>query len=408
LVINPLEIHILNDSSDTNVYSNNITLPLFNLPANFSIVNGTLDVNGIQNLSGKDILNSKAQKITYLSLKQDNLLFFESNNQTTEEKTITSKDLIHFLNQAVTVNLPQVQSGSKIMVKIPKISGDQSLQLTQSDNRMAKVQNCDSFNRGSYSSSVNSGLLTLSSQNASACTSVMLNNPVHNLSYAIFVNSKNLQGRSLNFWLLNEDEGYSLLNTYLKTGSALQTSTFVIPPQENYGRAYSLHFDNSSIGNDKTVNSLGNISFYPIPYNFISSLVLSKNSEKAVIDKTITTIPVSHPNESLYLIKPGQIKKDSTIVLSQSFDLGWQAYVFNHSNPSLIEKALPFLGKKINTHILVNNWENGWRINNLNSNSAVILIYLPQYLQYLGDLLLVLLIVIIVIGLTKYAKRRTD
>jgi len=402
LLINPLEIHILSTSSDTEVFSNRIALPLFNLPADFSIENATLDVNGISNLSGKEI----EQKTTYLSLKQDNLIFLKSKNQTIE-KTIASKDLTSLFDREVTVNLGQIKKDSQIMVKIPKISADQGFQITQPDSRMEKVQNCDSFNHGHYSSSVNNGLLMLSSQNASACTSILLPTPIHSLSYAILVNSKNLQGLPLNFWLLNEDEGYSLINTYLKTGSVLQASTFVIPPQENYGRTYSLHFDNISIGNDKTANALGNISFYPIPYNFISSLALSQNTNLKMSDpKATTTVETAHPNESLYLIKPG-VTKNSTIVLSQSFDSGWKAYEANKIN--LLNKTFPFVfGKEIKQHILVNNWENGWEIEKTDENSTIMLIYLPQSLQCLGEILFILLIAIIIVGSIKYVKKNPD
>jgi hypothetical protein len=125
-----------------------------------------------------------------------------------------------------------------------------------------------------------------------------------------------------------------------------------------------------------------------------------------ISSQTTTTVSVSHPNESLYLVTPGQIN-NSTIVLSQSFDSGWKAYAVNKVN--FLNEIFPFLfDKEIKQHTLVNNWENGWEISKTDSNSIVIIIYLPQYLQYLGDFLFVLLIATIIIGFKKYAKKNTD
>jgi hypothetical protein len=62
---------------------------------------------------------------------------------------------------------------------------------------------------------------------------------------------------------------------------------------------------------------------------------------------------------------------------------------------------IPFFQPEIRDHVLMNNWENGWKLNNetmrqpaspaggcYNGRCDVVLIYLPQYLEYLGFALL--------------------
>jgi hypothetical protein len=49
----------------------------------------------------------------------------------------------------------------------------------------------------------------------------------------------------------------------------------------------------------------------------------------------------------------------------------------------------PFLGQKLKNHILVNNWSNGWVLGKDSAQeSKIVIIFWPQYLEYLGFLFL--------------------
>lgn len=106
-----------------------------------------------------------------------------------------------------------------------------------------------------------------------------------------------------------------------------------------------------------------------------------------------------------------QSDNNQYLVLSQSYDKGWKAYRIRNQE-SGIRKILtdnfPFLfGEEITDHVLVNNWENGWKIGNqklvvssqLNNEittnyslpTTIVIVYLPQYLEYLGFALLLLI-----------------
>jgi len=57
----------------------------------------------------------------------------------------------------------------------------------------------------------------------------------------------------------------------------------------------------------------------------------------------------------------------------------------------LLNSLFPYLfGKELKEHVLVNNWANGWVLDNNDSpNHKFITIFWPQYLEYLGFAILI-------------------
>ena len=100
-------------------------------------------------------------------------------------------------------------------------------------------------------------------------------------------------------------------------------------------------------------------------------------------------------------------RNDSILVLSESFDRGWKAYDTGDSGQETgVKKTLasifPFIfGKEVKSHVLVNNWANGWILDNKQqtSNNKLTLVYLPQYLEILGLLFLGIPLLFILISL---------
>ena len=96
-------------------------------------------------------------------------------------------------------------------------------------------------------------------------------------------------------------------------------------------------------------------------------------------------------NDNNHLLNP-------IIYLSQSYHPGWKAYEIKCQNSKLkcqIYSFFPFIfGKEIKEHVLVNNWANGWRLEEPPkpaNQSTLIIIFLPQYLEFLGVLLLLII-----------------
>ena len=250
--------------------------------------------------------------------------------------------------------------GKQIIVKVPKVGGFYSAQIESEGRR-----------------------------------EFLLPNLPHNLSYLIKVENSNSLGKPLNFWIENFNSRRADIETYLPR---LKTSNsyFIQPPMEKDGLGYALHFDETKFGNDQFKNELGKIDIQPIPFNFLSSLSLKK--ENVLLNPKLSAVKVNHPNQSAYFVEISEIEeldsKNSILVLSQAFEKGWKAYEINNS---WLQKQFPFLGREIKTHVLVNNWQNGWSLDNFDANNKIAIIFMPQYLQYAGMFLILAWAILLII-----------
>lgn len=353
------------------IWGQSLTRPLFLVPADgprqFNLTFNTLDMTVNLDSDETELGRTKA-------LEGQNLAFVTSYTYFQVDMT---NDVNSLLNQPSEINV-DLNNGSDFKVEIPKIT-DESLSFIKSpsEDTPKKVKNCENFRKGSISSGLEDNLISLSSQNATACLSLYSPFLPHQQGYSIFVENENSDGRPLHFWVLNEDQQTSVLDTYLPKNYSLETSDFIVPSYEEFGQGYSFNFESISIA-DRSWNKLGKLSVFPIPYDFLTSLYFGNG---IVRNPAINTkLEVAHPNESLYVIK-GDLDSRDTLVLSQAFDNGWQAYRVSSDN--FLTESLPFLfGKNLSGHVKVNNWENGWSA--LSDSGVTIIIYLPQYLEYIG------------------------
>lgn len=352
---------------------------------------------------------------TFLSVQQDNsIVLLDKNAQNLETQTVASSFIASLaILQESFVAISKEQSEVSLTVKIPKIKDTYT--SFQGYAKSVPVTNCDNFRKGNVSSFWREDFLVFTSRNATACTSLDISTFLHEGGYAIFIKNRNIQGRGLHFWVLNEDQKYSPIDTYLPSSREQSLATFVLPPQDPFGKAYSFHFENVSIGSTETINALGKVSLYPIPYYFLTELVVvGPNSKIArtlqTSEKKPSSLQVMHPNESLYVVNGLQSTDyGKTLVLSQSYNSGWKMYHIKSYESGIMKYAnltFPFLfGKEVKEHVLVNNWENGWVLSNetmqQSNNTRVIIVFLPQYLQYIGFALLIATLILAIISLFK-------
>ncbi|MDO8270151.1 MAG: hypothetical protein Q7T54_05795 [Candidatus Levybacteria bacterium] len=365
------------------------TLPVFIIPEE---LNGEYVINN--NGFKEYAVNTKGEfsQKTYLSLKQDNVITLK--NSTTGEiqvNVIPSSYLTSSTQDIPTsYKLTPQDSGKTITVILPKIE-DGYFGYSFNSSDIPKGADCNAFRKGliNYSLSSDKNTLTITSVNDTACTSVSAPTLVHNMAYMISLSATNKSGRGLHFWVQNLDQKYAPIDTYLQKDSE---DPMILAPMEDFGQGYSFHFENVSIGKTKEENVLKNIEILPLPYHFLTNITFSSDFAKSAPTVTFDT---THPNESLYHIQNIKTKENPfTLILSQSYDPGWQAYIpklkiQNSKFKTGLFVAFPFIfGKEIKTHIKVNNWENGWEINSsiINHQSSIIIVYLPQYLQYAGFL----------------------
>lgn len=370
-------------------------------------------------MAGKNLILPPIVKSEVSEIDQANLL----ESRQVYPTIYMDGNLLSTLNEEqMEVKIPGIKEG-KLEVRVPKIWGYYSYD-NYKDLFIMEKKNCDQFNTGAYDIGKvrpnGNDMLELSSLGSSNCIDFNLPELSHEYSYIISVESKNVEGKSLMFALMNSTSERADLETYLpkSTKSLLEIfgndpvskSYFVVPPMEPDGRGYTLHFDNVSIGRERTINDLGKITVNPIPYNFLTSLKIVDSAATWQKDqvRNFKDFEVSHPNPSYYEISTSKEFMnfcsdgscgDRTLILSQSFDKGWKAYAVN--NPMLLDSwymklLIPFFSPELKDHVLVNNWENGWNLSNESmkqcsndsNNCTVALIYLPQYLEYAGFILL--------------------
>lgn len=304
---------------------------------------------------------------------------------------------------------PDIVLNSKfIEVYIPKINGYLSSWISPAE-AVPQTEECQGSGKGKVENQIvengDKKLLRLISIDTNNCSATFwLPNVPHNLGYIMTIEGRNIQGKKLVFWLENQNSRKPDIEIHLLNGK-LSTSYIVQPPMEDDGVGYTLHFDNLSIGNEKTINDLGKITINPLPYEFLTNLSLRPiNQESKPV--VYYEVEAEHPNPSLYIVDTQYAirnTEDEILVLSQAYHQGWKAYVITQNakrKTQMLSLFVPFLGKELKEHVLVNNWANGWILDSRYPihETKIVLIFLPQYLQYLGFFLLFAFGVLIFVG----------
>ena len=246
--------------------------------------------------------------------------------------------------------------------------------------------------------------LTITAKDTQIDTSFAIPYLYHQASYIIFAKTAYKSGLPINFYVDNPFENRSEFETRLSTTNA--NNVITLSPTENYYQGYGLHFIVKSLGTETAKSSIQNVSIYPFPKAFMTGLSLVNPAlENGNFNKK--PLVFQKINDSLYSVT--LVSDNSYLILSQSFDSGWKAYTV--SKLSLLTETLPFLfGTEIKDHVLVNNWENGWLLNGDAENSNVIIVFLPQYLEYLGFILLFVPIIgaVVMILASKWRQKKAS
>lgn len=293
--------------------------------------------------------------------------------------------------------IPKVNfDGSLLQVEIPKVKSLYSAVIDPTKLAITNNVNCDylAFSENEYSGQVENELvgqqLRLKSRHASNCSArfVLPQLPQH-LGYLISVQSRNLSGNSLLFWLENMNARRADLETYLPKSNSLQTYYFFQPPMEEFGTGYTLHFDNWSFNKDETMNDLGVVSIYPIQWDFLTNIAFVRPG----FQESSNMIPldsVNHQTPYLYTVKINNDNKQKILSLFQSFDPGWQAWFYPGKFPL----------QRLENHVKVNNWANGWEVGP-DMSGTIIIFYWPQLLMWTGFSLFITTFAIILFKRTK-------
>ena len=162
------------------------------------------------------------------------------------------------------------------------------------------------------------------------------------------------------------------------------------------GVGYDINIDNLGINKSPAVNYISNIEFIPIPYNFLLNI---ESAGQKPVNKLLGKVDkVIKYNPDTYYVKASNAP--TLVTLDLSFEKGFRAYEIKCSgNLScfLASTFAPLFGKEIKTQVLVNNWENGW----ITEGGQIAIVFLPQYLEYFGIVLILGLLAYLIIKLRK-------
>jgi len=209
----------------------------------------------------------------------------------------------------------------------------------------------------------------------------------HEKSYIVTIDSKNIEGFPLQIYICNDLSLHCNQTIYLRDNKNDLAEAFLIPSYDDFGNGHTININNFSIKGRTSINDLVSIKIYeyiPKPFepnqppaSFLGSPEIIDQNQFRTIAK-IKNVP----------------EGNTTIVLSERYQPEWMAFIVDDSSSSIvnfINKNFPFFGRsQIAQHYRVNNWENGWTIDSsmINDKSLIIMIFLPQYLEYFGFVLL--------------------
>lgn len=227
-----------------------------------------------------------------------------------------------------------------------------------------------------------------SSEEGSVCDHFSYEDLPQDQAYLIAFKSRNVKGLPIRVCVANKTTKHCDIYGHLSKFKDFGNDIFLLPPMRGEKPGYDININNFGVKNTPSVNQLQSIQIISLPYNWLSQIESYEGSNTNVINFFPNSTSVEHPNPSEYFIKNSALNTNdgkSVIVLSESFNSGWKAYQSSNT-------IFPFFGKELKDHVVVNNWSNGWLLNNqmIDDKSSIIIVYLPQYLEYLGFLILLI------------------
>lgn len=275
------------------------------------------------------------------------------------------------------------KSVAKISVIVPlatSLSFDPDILRSKPDQKIASdtkslISPCR--NRVATATETKEGL-GVEARCGSVDTAWYLNPLPHNQSYVAVVGlKKKSEGLPITFYVDNPFEKRAEVDVRLHDAG---THVVVIPPTQDFFEGYGLHIVNKSFNNEMNASTVERLSLHSLPYRFVTGLKLTKGSSTG---GQIALVKPEKIDSWLYRTHPLIYDTDSYMTLSQSFDPGWQAFLFSHERSYQV--LFPFLGKKL-PHVKAQGWANAWKLpvsENLDG-ASIIMVFIPQYLQYLG------------------------
>ncbi|HEX8931978.1 MAG TPA: hypothetical protein VF810_02375 [Patescibacteria group bacterium] len=214
------------------------------------------------------------------------------------------------------------------------------------------------------------------------------------LGYLLIVESRNIEGLPVRFCISSHITKRCDTYTQLAPNNQWTKEIFIIPPYPtgpSDSAGFDINFNTTSIGSVKSVNDIRSIQLITFPYHRLENLSFTNPSMIYLnngwwVSEDQEKNAFSYYTANLNLNNGNGLEQEGLVALDQAYEDGWSAYMVSDN---WFSKILPTIfGNKLENHVLVNNWANGWEIGNLNADQAeIVIIFWPQYLEFAGFLL---------------------
>lgn len=290
-------------------------------------------------------------------------------------------------------------SDNWLYVSFPKIN------LVNFDTRNTTVDNCGFIKNEIQARSDDKGIQVRALNSSTACFPYVAQFPKTPASFIMTVESKNWEGQRPFFYVLDGTKEESILEDRIRTNP----DYFVLNHYPNIPQEFSVNFQVNSYGTLASNNEINTLKIEYFPLDILKRMYFSG-------PRTTTRPPIyaepenaAKPSYYTYSVPRAEEYAGSTLVLYQSFHPGWNAYLVSGTNSNGLNAIQN--GTPLTSHRRINNWANGWELPlDTPTDTTVVLVFWPQYLQYLGFIIgfasLGILGAVVVLQKRNYTKLR--
>lgn len=268
------------------------------------------------------------------------------------------------------------------------------------------IDNCSVLDQGSVSKELNNKSITYQSKDwGVGCDYVSLFDTSSMNSYIVRFSGNNKLGRDLKFYIYNKASNRNDIEGLL--GSGEYDRSYALMDWDKLSKNnYIVNLESRSFGRKNAVNVLDRSTIYQVPLAWLESWIFTPDSVKneGRVFNNLEIISSEKFGTHKYVIT---VSNSGLLELSQGYDDGWIAYRVSNQS-SVVSRRLSVLfpwlfGEKLE-HVKVNAWANGWLIqsSDISDQSSesndqqlttkghtIIIVFWPQYLEYLGFVMLV-------------------
>ncbi|MBI2310549.1 hypothetical protein HYU90_01825 [Candidatus Collierbacteria bacterium] len=314
--------------------------------------------------------------------------------------------------QKIPLNNAKPVTTNNITVSLPIIDSSLTVNSNPTHNLLSpEPVNCDNFNHDKFDKQTTAEGTLYTATNANSCDSLNLRHLPHDTNYAILIDQQALEGLPTTVCLENYSTRRCDVFERLINGKQVIVQP-ISNPDESAG--YTLHLFNQSFGNRPTKNLTRSITVAPYPLQFLKGITFEATnfpSTQRGEGGTSTLggeVSSTHPAEFLYtadISSDGDPAGSSSEVISlyQTRSTYWKALEVSEANaklplwPLILKLPLLYLNNNQLPQVTMNNandsWHNNWLVPP--GPHHLIIFYLPQYLEFLGLIILPLPILIL-------------